>query len=59
MEHLQTSLEHYRKARKDLDDLAAEEHGMKLIHPQYLVRVLDELAAKDAIFSSDVGTPTI
>ncbi len=29
------------------------------IHPQYVVRVLDELAAADAIFSCDVGTPTI
>ena len=31
----------------------------KPIHPQYLNRVLDELAAADAIFSCDVGTPTI
>ena len=31
----------------------------KPIHPQYLTRVLDELAAADAIFSCDVGTPTI
>jgi pyruvate dehydrogenase (quinone) len=58
-EHLQTSLEHYRKARKGLDELATEEHGMKPIHPQYVARVLDELAAKDAIFTCDVGTPTI
>jgi pyruvate dehydrogenase (quinone) len=58
-EHLKTSLEHYRKARKDLDELAKEKEGEKLIHPQYLVRVVDELATKDAIFSCDVGTPTI
>jgi len=58
-EHLKASLEHYRKARKGLDELAAEEHGSKLIHPQYVARMLDELAAKDAIFSCDVGTPTI
>jgi len=57
--HLKTSLEHYRKARKDLDELATGEPGKKPIHPQYVVRVLDELAAKDAIFSCDVGTPTI
>ena len=31
----------------------------KPIHPQYVVRVLDELAAEDAVFSCDVGTPTI
>jgi pyruvate dehydrogenase (quinone) len=58
-EHLKTSLEHYRKARKGLDELAAEGHGMEPIHPQYVARVLDELAGKDAIFTCDVGTPTI
>ena len=58
-EHLKASREHYRKARKGLDELAAEEHGTKPIHPQYVARVLDELAAKDAMFSCDVGTPTI
>jgi pyruvate dehydrogenase (quinone) len=58
-EHLKLSLEHYQKARKGLDELATGEGNKKLIHPQYVVRVLDELAAKDAIFSCDVGTPTI
>ncbi len=57
--HLKTSLEHYQKARKGLDELATGEPGKKPIHPQYVVRVLDELAAKDAIFSCDVGTPTV
>src|SRR6267378_1212821 len=55
--HLNTSLEHYRKARMGLDELATEGQGKKPIHPQYLARLLDELAAKDAIFSCDVGTP--
>jgi len=58
-EHLQASLEHYRKARKGLDELASDGQGKKPIHPQYLARVLDELATKDAIFSCDVGTPTV
>src|SRR6202162_6333741 len=57
--HLKASLEHYKKARKGLDELATEGSGKKAIHPQYVVRVLDELAAKDTIFSCDVGTPTI
>jgi pyruvate dehydrogenase (quinone) len=57
--HLKASLGHYKNARKDLDELATEGSGKKPIHPQYVVRVLDELAAKDAIFSCDVGTPTI
>src|SRR3989441_2769758 len=58
-DHLKASVEHYRKARKGLDELATGEGNRKPIHPQYVVRVLDELAAKDAIFSCDVGTPTI
>src|SRR2546430_14352324 len=58
-DHLKASVEHYRKARKGLDEVAAGEGTRKPIHPQYVVRVLDELAAKDAIFTCDVGTPTI
>jgi len=57
--HLKASLAHYKNARKGLDELATEGSGKKPIHPQYVVRALDELAAKDAIFSCDVGTPTI
>ena len=57
-EHLQESLEQYRKARKGLDDMATATPG-KPIHPQYVARVIDGLAAEDAIFTCDVGTPTI
>jgi pyruvate dehydrogenase (quinone) len=57
--HLNHSLEHYREARKDLDDLATGHPGRKPIHPQYVAKLLDELADKDAIFACDVGTPTI
>jgi pyruvate dehydrogenase (quinone) len=57
--HLKDSVEHYQKARKGLDELATDGSGAKPIHPQYVVRVLDELAAEDAVFSCDVGTPTI
>jgi len=56
--HLQESLEHYRKARKGLDELATASGGTR-IHPQYVARVLDRLAAEDAVFTCDVGTPTI
>jgi len=56
---LRTALEHYGKTRKDLDALAVGEPGTKPIHPQYLTKVLDEVAADDAIFSVDVGTPCI
>jgi pyruvate dehydrogenase (quinone) len=57
--HLKDSLDQYRKARKSLDDLATSDSSKKPIHPQQVARVLDQLAAKDAIFTCDVGTPTI
>ena len=58
-QHLKDSLEHYRKARKGLDDLATGNSDKKPIHPQYVASVLNQLAAEDAVFSCDVGTPTI
>jgi pyruvate dehydrogenase (quinone) len=57
--HLNDSRQHYETARRGLDDLASGEPGQKPIHPQYVAKVLDECAAEDAIFSCDVGTPTI
>jgi pyruvate dehydrogenase (quinone) len=57
--HLAAALKDYGQARKGLDDLATGEAGEKPIHPQYVAKVLDELAAEDAVFTCDVGTPTI
>lgn len=57
--YLDRALAHYREARKGLDELAVGRPGRKPIHPQYLARVLDEVAADDAIFTCDVGTPTV
>ena len=57
--HLDDSHKHYAKTRKGLDDLAVGKPGKKPIHPQYVARVLDEVAADDAVFACDVGTPTI
>jgi pyruvate dehydrogenase (quinone) len=58
-QHLKDSVEHYRKARKGLDDLASGNSNKKPIHPQYVASMLNRLAAEDAVFSCDVGTPTI
>jgi pyruvate dehydrogenase (quinone) len=58
-DHLKKSVEHYRKARKGLDDLAVPGAERKGSHPQYVTRELDGLASQDAIFTCDVGTPTI
>ena len=57
--HLDHSLARYRKSRAGLDDLAEGTPGTKPIHPQYLARVLSEAASEDAVFTADVGTPTI
>ena len=57
--HLDDSLSKYAKARQDLDDLAVGHPGHTPIHPQYLTKVISDLAAEDAIFTCDVGTPTI
>jgi pyruvate dehydrogenase (quinone) len=55
--HLDHALAGYRKARADLDALAESGPNSKIIHPQYVTRVVSDLAEDDAIFSCDVGTP--
>ncbi|HXJ85178.1 MAG TPA: ubiquinone-dependent pyruvate dehydrogenase [Candidatus Binatia bacterium] len=57
--HLKKSLEHYREARQGLDEVATGNSGKKPIHPQYVARILNRLASEDAVFTCDVGTPTI
>ncbi|OLP62550.1 pyruvate dehydrogenase [Xaviernesmea oryzae] len=56
---LDAALKHYRKAREGLDELATPTPVGRPIHPQYLARRISELAAQDAIFTADVGTPTV
>jgi pyruvate dehydrogenase (quinone) len=55
--HLDHALSDYAKARRDLDDLAESQPHSSQIHPQYVTRLVSELAAEDAIFTCDVGTP--
>jgi pyruvate dehydrogenase (quinone) len=57
--HLEESQAHYKKARNKLDELANGEPGKMPIHPQYLSAVLNRIASDDAIFTCDVGTPTV
>jgi pyruvate dehydrogenase (quinone) len=57
--HLDDSLAHYKKSRAGLDELARGTPGKRPIHPQYLARLLSEAASEDAVFTADVGTPTI
>jgi pyruvate dehydrogenase (quinone) len=56
---LEDAQAHYKKARASLDHLATGKPGKTPIHPQYVTAVLDRLASKDAIFTCDVGTPTV
>lgn len=56
---LNTSLENYKKARLDLDELAKPSLAGSPIHPQYVAKLISDFASEDAIFTCDVGTPTI
>jgi pyruvate dehydrogenase (quinone) len=56
---LDNARRHYVSARKGLDDLATPSGPGRPIHPQYLAKLIDEAASDDAIFTVDVGTPTL
>lgn len=56
---LESAQKHYVGARKGLDDLARPSPPGKPIHPQYVSEVVSRLAEDDAIFTADVGTPTV
>jgi pyruvate dehydrogenase (quinone) len=56
---LDAATSHYRRARADLDRLAESGPGGGKIHPQYLYRLVSEIAADDAVFTCDVGTPCV
>lgn len=56
---LDKSLAHYRKAREGLDELAVAAAPGEPLHPQFVTRLVSELADDDAIFTCDVGTPTV
>ena len=50
---------HYANARKSLDELAAGTAGKRLIHPQQVAKAISDVAAEDAVFTCDVGLPTV
>jgi pyruvate dehydrogenase (quinone) len=56
--HLDACVADYKRARRALDNLAESSPRSSMIHPQYVSRLVNELAAEDAIFTCDVGTPT-
>ena len=57
--HLRGARAHYSRTRKSLDDLAAGTPGRRPIHPQQVAKAISDQAAGDAIFTCDVGLPTV
>jgi pyruvate dehydrogenase (quinone) len=57
--HLNRMRAHYQRARNRLDQLAADRSTESPLHPQFIAATIDRLAAPDAIFTVDVGTPCI
>ena len=57
--HLTQAREHYLKTRKGLDELAAPSSGKRGIHPQQIAKALSDQASDDAVFTCDVGLPTV
>jgi pyruvate dehydrogenase (quinone) len=57
--HLDSALAHYTVSRRELDALAESGPETEVIHPQYLSRLVGELASEDAVITCDVGTPTV
>src|ERR1700738_2023194 len=57
--HLDRATEHYRKARRELDGLAVNKTGRKPITPSQDATALNDQASADAIFTCDVGLPTV
>jgi pyruvate dehydrogenase (quinone) len=57
--HLNQARDHYAKARKGLDELAVGTPGGQLIHPQQVAKALSDHASQDAVFTADVGLPTV
>jgi pyruvate dehydrogenase (quinone) len=57
--HLARARQHYAKTRKELDELAVGTPGKRLIHPQQIAKAVSDQAAEDAVFTCDVGLPTV
>ncbi|HMG03028.1 MAG TPA: ubiquinone-dependent pyruvate dehydrogenase [Edaphobacter sp.] len=56
---LDTHINDYKKVREGLEELAQPDKNQTPIHPQYVARLIDKIAADDTLFTCDVGTPTV
>lgn len=57
--HLERSLRHYRRTRKTLDELAVNDRDRTPIRPEYVAGLINRIAADDAVFTVDVGSPVV
>ncbi|HEV7751614.1 MAG TPA: ubiquinone-dependent pyruvate dehydrogenase [Baekduia sp.] len=57
--HLERMIAHYRRARRRLDAAAGQRGDPTPMHPQAVATAIDRLAADDAVFLADVGTPVV
>ncbi|MFD8042804.1 ubiquinone-dependent pyruvate dehydrogenase [Streptomyces chartreusis] len=57
--YLSTMRRHYERVRTRLDRLAEAKPTDSPLHPQHVAATIDRLAARDAAFTADVGTPTV
>jgi pyruvate dehydrogenase (quinone) len=58
-EHLNRAVQHYHKTRASLDALAVNDRDRTPIRPEFVAGTIDKLAADDAVFTFDVGSPVI
>ena len=57
--HLDRMTGHYKQGPVRLDKLAQQRRDRSPLHPQAVAAAVDRLAAADAVFTADVGTPCI
>ncbi|PSL30923.1 ubiquinone-dependent pyruvate dehydrogenase [Chitinophaga ginsengisoli] len=57
--YLDRCVEHYRSSRATLDGQASGKAEKTPIQPEYLAHMINELASDNAVFTADVGEPTV
>jgi pyruvate dehydrogenase (quinone) len=57
--HLTQAQHHYAESREALDVLAKGTPGKRPIHPQQIAKAISDQASADAVFTCDVGLPTV
>lgn len=57
--HLTKSLNRYAASKERLEAHAKGKEGVQPIHPEYLTKLVSETAVDNAIYTADVGAPTV